>query len=64
MFLLLSVAIGALIWGTAIGWYLRKKERWCGGCGGHLTCVSCEPVLRAVSAQSLPAGLSQSPLDT
>jgi len=52
MFLLLSVAIGALIWGTAIGWYLRKKERWCGGCGGHLTCVSC------------PAGLSQSPLDT
>lgn len=41
----LVACIAALALGTALGWFLRKKERWCTGCGCELTCAVCSPLL-------------------
>jgi len=35
------IAVLGVFGGTALGWYLRRKERWCPGCGGHLACEDC-----------------------
>ena len=37
----LLVAVMALTLGLALGWYLRRKERWCTACGGRLACRGC-----------------------
>jgi len=36
--------------GVVVGWYLRKKERWCGSCSGRLTCALCQPAAHVVAA--------------
>ncbi len=36
--LITITAVIALTLGMAGGWYLRKKERWCSGCGATLVC--------------------------
>jgi hypothetical protein len=33
--------VATLAGGLSLGWYLRKKERWCPECGGVLTCPEC-----------------------
>lgn len=38
---LIASVVAVLVVGIALGWFLRKKERWCSACGGDLVCLAC-----------------------
>ncbi|TMM34971.1 MAG: hypothetical protein E6F99_20925 [Actinobacteria bacterium] len=39
--LIVLVALGSLLVGLTVGWYLRRIERLCPQCGDVLSCAAC-----------------------
>jgi hypothetical protein len=35
------VGLLSLLGGVALGWYLRRTNEWCSGCGDQLGCERC-----------------------
>jgi hypothetical protein len=35
------IGLVSLLAGVALGWYLRRANNWCAGCGNELICMAC-----------------------
>jgi hypothetical protein len=35
------VGLVCLLFGVALGWYLRRTNDWCANCGDQLACEAC-----------------------